>query len=317
VVGLDDAKGVQAWVYAMTGNGRAGPVAADGTFRIEGLPAEGTVDLGVNTWSSGGGSPFVNAQTKGVRIGTDDVVITLTRGVYVRGTVVDADGAPTGGFWMQASGPDGENGQGQVLADGTFTLGAVRPGTYTITVHNANGGVVVSGVKVDAPADNVRITLPRLRKVAGRVNGGGGKSVAVAVFGAKGKEQVGWAQAGGDGRFSIDVAGDGPFVVNVMADDRYGRAEGVVPGTDVEINLVVGLEISGVVEPEARGTGGTYVMAEGDGWNGGTQCEPEGTFKVKGLPPGRYTLKVFKMEAWKDPGAGVPVDAGATNVRLR
>ena len=144
-------------------------------------------------------------------------------------------------------------------------------------------------------------------------------NLAVVTQGEKGTEQVGWGQCGSDGRFSIDVTGDGPFRVNAMFDDRYGRAERVMPGTDVEISLVVGLEITGVVEAEARGASGTWITAEGDGWSGGASCDPQGAFRLRGLPAGRYTLKIYKQDASSMalPTEGTPVDAGATNVRLR
>ncbi|MFO0931927.1 MAG: carboxypeptidase regulatory-like domain-containing protein [Planctomycetota bacterium] len=319
VVGLEDAKGIQAWVYVMNG-GHSIAVGADGTFKLEGLPATGTVDLALNTWDgSGKASPFVGVTMKGVPIGSDGVVMTVTRGVHIRGVVVDQDGAPASNLQLQVTGEGGEGSGGQSDATGAFVIGAVRPGSYTLTVHRPNGGIALKDVKVEAPSDGVRLVVPRGRKVSGRVLGAGGKQVNLSVVtqGAKGTEQVGWGQCGSDGRFSIDVTGDGPFRVNAMADDRYGRADRVVPGTDVEIPLAVGLEISGVVEPEARSATGTWVMAEGDGWSGGAPCDTEGAFRVRGLPPGRYTLKVFKQEASAPPTEGTPVDAGATNVRLR
>lgn len=320
VVGLEDGRSIQAWVYTMR-EGRSASVAPDGSFRIDGLPATGTVDLTVNTWdNSGTPSPFVATALKGVPIGSDGVVLTVSRGVHVRGVVVDADGAPVANVYLQATGDGGEGTGAQTDGNGAFTLGAVRPGTYTLVVHRQNGGVAASDVKVDAPADGVRIVVPRARRVVGRVVGAGSKQVNLAVYAPTGKgpdQQVGWGQSGGDGKFALDVSGDGPFRVNAMLEDRYGRAERVVPGTDVEIALAVGLEISGVVEPESRGGQGTYVMAEGDGWQSGAPCDAEGAFRVRGLPPGRYTLKVYKQEADGKPGEGVPVDAGATNVRLR
>ncbi|MBL9087169.1 MAG: carboxypeptidase regulatory-like domain-containing protein [Planctomycetia bacterium] len=320
VVGLEDTRSVQAWVYSMR-DGRSASVAADGTFRIDGLAATGTVDLSLNTWdNSGAASPFVATPLKNVPIGSDGLVLTVSRGVHIRGVVVDADGAPVANVYLQANGEGGEGTGAQTDGTGAFTLGAVRPGTYTLIVHRQNGGVAANDVKVDAPADGVRIVVPRARRIVGRVLGTGGKQATLSVWapGAKGENrQVGWGQAGADGRFALDVSGDGPFRVNAMLEDRYGRAERAAPDTEVEIALVVGLEITGVVEPEARGAQGTYVMAEGDGWQGGAPCDAEGAFRVRGLPPGRYTLRVYKQEAGGGPGDGVPTEAGATNVRLR
>jgi len=324
IVGLDEVRGMQAWIYVQSGGGgRASAVAADGTFRVEGLPAEGPVDLGVNTWSSAGGnegSPFAPASAKGVRIGSDDVVIVLARGVYVRGVVVDADGAPAQRLHVQAQPNEGGDSVGASTgANGTFTLGAMRAGRYAVSVHGQNGTAATS-IPVDAPAENVRIVLPRTQKIAGRVVGGDGKAMGVTVFrkaGAK-RSQVGYGQTDGEGRFAVDVTGDGPFAVNVAGPERYGRADPVEPGTEVEIQVVLGLEITGTVEPEARGAAGTWILVEGDGWQAGANSNPDGTFRLRGLPPGRYVLKVFRQEASvKEPGPGTPVDAGATNVRLR
>jgi hypothetical protein len=314
LVGLDAVSGASG--YVTTSIGRGAQVDGDGAFRIVGLPAEGTVDLTANTWVGNGesGSPFAPATRTAVRIGTDDVVITLVRGVYVRGTVVDADGKPVSGGWMQAAGPTPAT--GRIQASGAFVLGAMSAGSYQVTVFGPQGNPIAGPIQLEAPADNVRIVTPRMRRIRGRVVGGViGEAYLQAVV--EGAAPVGAQVTAGTGEFALDVASDGPFLLTVQAGERYGRLEGVRPGEAVEVTLVLGLEIRGTVDSESRAATGTWVEAKAAGWTSYAEVDRDGAFTLKGLPPGRYALAVMRGENWQRGARSEAVDAGATGVRLR
>jgi hypothetical protein len=250
-----------------------------------------------------------------------DVEIRLDRGVAVRGSVVDAEGKPAPSVMIQSEASDGT--MAQADADGRWTLSGLAPGPQTLTVMSSNGRSLVTGVKVDAPSDDVRLVLPPTRKLAGRLLGSGQRNFNVQAFlasaaGAEGRN-VGSAKVEGEGRFALEVSGEGPFSIRAQSsdDDRFGRLDGARPGIDANVTLEPGLAIEGVVEGAdgVTTTATGWVIARGDAWYAYAMIGKDGSFRIRGLPPGRY-----KVNAQTENGLSSPkdeVDAGATAVRLR
>lgn len=325
IVGVEDLKSLRGWVNTDTGGGRQAQVDDEGRFTLEGLPPDGVVDLTVGVYPRNGGrggSPYLPAVLKGVAVGTTDLQVRFELGGRVRGTIVDADGQPVSGGWIMAHSPDGSGGtNARPDAQGRFTLSPLRPGKASLTYHDDRGTVRLRGETVDVPMENVRLTLPRTRKLGGRVVGLSGGTVAwlnvMAKTATGGWDGVGNVQVGGDGAFSVDVTSDGPFRIVVNAGERYARLDGVRLSTTLEIPLSMGLSIEGAVDAASLHASGTYVMANSEEWNGGAQCEKDGSFKIVGLMPGRYKLKLYANEDWKESETTVEVEAGARGVRLR
>jgi hypothetical protein len=253
-----------------------------------------------------------------------DVEIRFEAGAAIKGTLVDADGKPYTAAWVQVIGDDGMGQSGAVDTDGRFTVTGLKSGPQTLAVMARDAGrVMLSGVKVDAPSDDVRLVLPPQRKLSGRVVGPSQRGFMVYAYPAVAKEgetmQSGTAKVDAEGRFAMDVAGDGPFSLRAqsMEDDRFGRLEGVKPGVDAAIPLEDGGAIEGVVE-EADGTpisGNGWVSARGDRWTAWSQTGKDGAFRLRGLPQGRY-----KLSAQSETGrqvAAEDVDAGTRGLRLR
>jgi len=73
-----------------------------------------------------------------------------------------------------------------------------------------------------------------------------------------------------------EIPGKGPVQIKM---DRSGTVRGKVTGA---ANLEPGQEIHVSIEPEEGPTIGK--------WGGGTRCQPDGSFEIRNVPPGRYTL---------------------------
>lgn len=320
VEGLLLGDGLQAWVYA-SGQGQGGMVGPDGAFRLEGLPAEGTVDVALNIWDpSGKPSPYISPGAKKVPIGTDDLVLVVTTGAQVRGVVVTADGVPQPNVQLVAQAEGGASVWAQSGADGAFTAGPLPPGRWTLRVQGRQGGDRGAPTTVEAPADGVRVVVPTLRRLTVRLDGATGAAATVTVWSqpAEGAPaQLATGRPDGTGVVALDVGGDGPFQVRAAAGDLWARATGVLAGAEVTLSLQQGDEIEGTVERDGQTGGRTWVVATGEHWLAYAQVNQDQTFVVRGLPPGRYSLKVQGSRGATPAGEDVVVDAGARGVRLR
>lgn len=324
VEGLDDAAGVQGFLSVENGE-RHAELAADRTFRLEGLTEGATVDLVLNLWNAEGGQAFRPVRAKGVAVGTTDLVLRAERGVTISGVVVEADGRPPSAPVSVMARSDGPSAGGVMsAADGTFTVEGLAPGPHTIEVRRPGSGATAASVKADAPATGVRVVLPPTRVLSGRVLGAGGRRFSVSVRGPAGGGGRGSRLASGtvgdDGTFRLDVPGDGPFALYVQGggdESRYAIVEEVRPNVEVTVTLQEGASIGGTVDAADGGALPTpvYVGAESDRWQVSVTAEADGRFVLKGLPPGRYRLRAFAQNVPR--GEPTEADAGATGVRLR
>lgn len=321
VEGLSTADGLQAWVYVTSGQGQGGMVGPDGTFRLEGLPAEGAVDVALNVWDpSGKPSPYISPGAKKVPIGTDDLVLVVTTGAQVRGVVVTADGTPQPHVQIIAQVEGGASAWAQSGADGAFTAGPLPAGRWTLRVQGRQGGERGAPMTVDAPADGVRLVVPTLRRITVRLDGAAGAATVVTVWTqpAEGAPtQLATGRPDASGVAALDVGGDGPFQVRAVAGELWARANGVLPGTEVTLTMQQGYEIEGVVERDGQAGGRIWVAANGEQWSAFAQVNPDNTFTFRGLPPGRFTLRVQGSRGAIPAGEDVVVDTGARGVRLR
>lgn len=321
VLGPDGAPRSNVNVQVMSGSRGYAQAAADGTFRIEGLPEEGLVDLSAIPWGPSGEQNLRQARIKGVPIGTEDVVIRLEVGVSISGVVLDADGKPAEDIDVNAQGEDMNSSIAQLGAEGRFELKGLGPQAYTLTVTRRNTGVSLGApVRVEAPATNVRLNLAARAKIHGRIEAQRtqGFSVWVMPSSADDVPPVATGRIGADSTFTLDVPGDGSYTVRVfkMDDDRFAQVKEVRPGADLLVKLETGLSIEGVVEDGSGKTlAGVWIGASAPGWSTSAQSGTDGTFRVRGLPRGKYTLTL----SWVDTMYKVPEpeEAGATGQRVK
>ncbi len=116
--------------------GRGAPVSEEGTVRIGGL-WPGDYVLAIYGDDGGFVSDYLRdadgAETSVVVDGESTLEVALPREAGWNGRVVDEDGAPVYGAYVLAVDPDTEIPRGtSSRADGTFSLGGLRGGAYTL-----------------------------------------------------------------------------------------------------------------------------------------------------------------------------------------
>jgi hypothetical protein len=266
-------------------------------------------------------------QRDGVAPGTTNLTIRMEAGLSIAGQIVDVDGKPFTAAWINAS-PEGDGkgapmmqgGYSQVQSDGTFRLDGLRPGTYRINVQRQDGGASPEPVRATAPTTGLRIQMPRGERIGGRLSGSGDLAGFQVMAFPDGNPNSSWRHviASSDGSFTLEGIGSGTFTVMARKDseDRYGYATGVAPGTtNLSLELQRGSSIEGVVEsddtvkPER-----TFVNLVGASWRSWARPAADGSFVLRGLPPGRYHLTVHGENATAEEK---DVAAGTTGVRLR
>ena len=159
------------------GGGNAGP---DGRFQIEVEP--GDYMLGANFRDS----DYGQAETE-VRIGDSglsDLRLALPKAVGIAGTVADAAGRGVSGIELRAVPPDDRGAaypwsSSQSLADGSFRVTGLNPGTYTLVAQSDVGTFAVRP-GVATGAKNVGLVLQPGGRVAVTVEGPDGQPVAGA-----------------------------------------------------------------------------------------------------------------------------------------
>jgi len=128
----------------------------DGSFVADGLgPFAFDVEAG------GGRSGFLGVLREGVKVDTADVVLEVTEGVEVTGTLVDDAGAPSAATSLQAD--DGVRRAAmrpyvQVGPDGGFRFRGLKAGPVRFTVRVGEAWVDVG--TATAPATGVKLTRP-------------------------------------------------------------------------------------------------------------------------------------------------------------
>ncbi len=139
--------------------GRYGIAYTDetGAFRIGALgPHRFTLRAG------GGGAGYVGTRAaEGVAAGAADVVLTVKRGVPVRGTVADAEGRPVLtvlSLWA-SGGPATGLSWWTTVSEGSFVFAGLPAGE--IALHTYSGGKYVALGRFDTREGEWRVVLPR------------------------------------------------------------------------------------------------------------------------------------------------------------
>jgi hypothetical protein len=292
----------------------------DGTFVLEHVPA-GRVNLNILSGMGARGGA-ATMRTVEVRDGETTTLDVVDREILLSGRVTRS-GAPAAGLKIDAMSPKGfaffggmqqgappaaASGPQRMTAttreDGSYEMFVDEPGTYNLNASEgrvrlpnrqvevpdadahvfdmAFDGVAVSGIVVDKETD---APLP------------------YANLSARPKEKdKGWTGglAGADGRFQLEVE-QGDYTLSAGArDGGYGNAElavsvGAGGLADLKLALPKGLSIGGkVTDALGRPAAGVNVRAipsasplSGGAWG---QTLPDGSFELKGLKEGTYTV---------------------------
>jgi len=309
------AKQAQDWMANMRLRTTTG---ADGHFVVKGLPEEAFFN--VSAGGNGADQPYITDVIKDVASGTKTVELKLRKGALIEGEIVAHDGGAIGNGWIHATPVDPKAGlnSANVHLNGrsnTFKLGPLAPGRYRLQVQLHGGShAAPAPIEVDAPSTGVRIELGKTTAIEGSLMGDDVKGFTVQ-YGAKGQFQSTRVNTDGSWRITNAKYATGTLFAFRKGDERYAQLDNVTADQGPHsLSLQFGETISGTVDGYAgEGRKPTiYCMTNGR-WVQGS-VEKDGTFRITGLPPGRYTV-----QGWVQGGAipAVPdVEAGTAGLTL-
>lgn len=294
-----------------------------------------------------------------VRMGEDhratDIQMTKTTTVRVRGRVA---GAPQGKVLMAMLVRKGSPAAGQMpggvgivqQTDGTFELRNVTPGSYVLTVNSPTE--MMTSIAAPVPLE---VADSHIEGIELRVGGGGTLSGRITISPDKPAKAnnpslaIEWVDfslpnppavtAGDDGKFTVKgvFAGQYRLRVEEIPDDAYVKSvklggqevdeAGVELGGGGELEIAVsrtGAQVEGLVlGPEDKPMAGAVVAfipeSTRDSHYRSATADHDGTFRVKGVPPGKYKIMAWEdiePGAYRDPEFVKPFDGQAQTLAL-
>lgn len=312
-------RNTERWVNAYSGS--------DGRFRFVGLTQGATYAVRARPWERDvGRSDLMHAYVRDVRPGREDIVLRLQVGVFLEGVVLTPDGSPGVGHRVTAFAEGESAGSGPATTDekGAFRIGPFAPGVSVVVSGHPKAKTEDAATLrgVTAPASGLTLRLTSSRVHHGRVEGEKLQGFQWAWTSSSDPHgSLGPVEP--DGSFVLNrLPGEGTVTVYVYArtDDRYALAAGVkTSGDPLLLSLVEGHSVKGTVEESLRKGLGPMIVIRAESVSHGffkqAYAAKDGTFCVRGLPPGRYVLHVLDMEAKEI--ATAEVEAGADDVVLR
>ena len=257
-------------------------------------------------------------------------ILRLEKGLSVGGHVVDDKDKGVPNVTLTVGSSTATTGE-----DGAFEIVGLKEGPVTIGVGRVKGYAQHAPVKSETGVNDLVIALDAGLSIKGVVITPDGKPPQHGWVNANWKKS-GSTPAGNangqmqNGKFTISGIPEGVLVtVRVQTWGGNGGTayppvviNDVRPGTDdLEVRLGEGVEVSGVVvdaDGEPWNEGWVYVQAvEGQNRSpmGYTKPDAEGRFTIKGVPPGKYDVRLHMQGGGKiEP---VRVEAPATGVRVQ
>jgi protocatechuate 3,4-dioxygenase beta subunit len=286
--------------YVVSETGSPAQPAADGGFRLEGVP------VGVSRVTAF--VPSSNKQrTAQVELKDLDTPVSVdldfSAGITLRGSV-RRGGRPATSMDVQAQPAGQGTGAGTVTdQDGQFEFKGLDPGEFVVSALDDQGRTLVSQ-RVTATSDaRVDLVVPG-GSLAGRVtDASSGSPVAEAAVRATRQGEGGQEQASStdeSGSFAFHELADGAFVVRA-------EAPGYSPGeVQASVSMGHGRDLSVALRPEqhltliVRDADGSvpnqvFLTPMRDGQVSDTiwaHCDREGRAVITTLAPGVYTLRV-------------------------
>lgn len=221
----------------------------------------------------------------------------LTRGAVLTGSVLAPDGSGLGGVRVIP-----ERGASTVSAnDGRYLIAGLSIGTQRIVASHADYGRLVQEVDVDASGRTLDLRFPDGLAIRGRVVDEDGRGVAEADVGlfnvSTGSAKRHTATSEPSGFFGFPHVPFGSYQMLTRRDGYRDSEQSIrvteTPIDGLEVILARGATISGLVRGlEAEELARVEVAAWKDeefsrpGW-----VEPDGTYEISGLGPGRWTVK--------------------------
>ncbi|HUF17837.1 MAG TPA: carboxypeptidase-like regulatory domain-containing protein, partial [Thermoanaerobaculia bacterium] len=271
---------------------------ADGEYVIEGLAA-GERTLRFNKQGYVPEQKAVNISGKEARVD-----VRLSRGLEVRGTVVDASGRPVAEASVMAQAP-GAGARASSDTNGAFTIEGLTAGRYSITATKTGlASEVLRDVDI-ATTGHLRLVLDVGGTIYGRVSGHDETLASSIIVRASSREGNAQSSIDTSGNFRIEGAPLG--TVTVVAASRGSNSGSkqveVSSGQSYQVDLEFrsDIVISGRVTKGGGAAGLSYVtFLPSDARlqsRGSAPTDADGFYSVSGLEPGDYNVNVMDQSS--------------------
>jgi uncharacterized surface anchored protein len=294
---------------------------AEGTFRLDYLPP-GYCEIRAEA------PGLVEQTTSRVLVAADQtasgIKLVLIPGGSISGRVTEKDGTtPMGGKWVTASGiPSHRPGLARTSEDGTYRIGYLSPGEYTVAV-NIPQYAVTSRTQVTVAAGqetrDVNLSLVRAGMISGTATENDGVTpipgVLIRVQEPNGATSS--ALSAQDGTYQLRGLVPGEYEVTAEAAGHTRTSKvgvDVIPGKEtgnVDFALANGAGIAGrVVRAGGSPKKGATVVASTEGERAGQAVTREdGSYLLDALAAGTYKVEVLGAD---DTIAGIVLAEGKT-----
>ncbi len=296
------AGAVLQWSGKTGGQASRSVSGADGWFVLQRIPP-GEAGM-LSAWPTpAAGLPYLPASQSSVRAGAQGVELRLTAGVYIEGTIAGPAGEALASAQLMCRRTDAGQGpstSASITGQTAFRLGPLAPGRYHITTIVVGDYVAPGALEVTAPAKGVSIVVPKGKKIYGTLTGADGLE----------NFNIGYTRMTPDGPSTLggNVTAGGAFVVLLRQDDLgtlyfndrrggdlYALVENARPSeTPLLLRLQRGVSIAGRFEDYREGDDGYVYVQAPSGLNVNARVKADGTFLVRGLPPGTYDMHGFQ-----------------------
>lgn len=256
----------------------------------------------------------------------DDLLFELQPAAIVSGTLLDDHGRPFDDAQVSVRSEQYSSGT-RVDPSGGFRFTGLPPGSYELTAESKESPSTIAAKHYELGAGesvtDVALVLPRGATVSGTLTDQNGEGIEGAVISAVG-QQTREAKSLAAGMFSIDGLADDTYAFKAKLEDGgvlntpdgtndvLASREIVAADSPVSIELKAEratATISGEVMDDDGPVGDAYVVATRESAGGGEMLavnqiwnrqpaltEPDGSFTLRGLPEGEYTLRAFRQD---------------------
>jgi hypothetical protein len=243
----------------------------------------------------------------------------VEKGAGVRVAVVDSRGKGVSRATVDASSTGGveeASGAGTLLADGTFRIRGLKPGSYRVSARGDEGGVADKEVNIsEGPEPRVELALSATGTIVGMVSDEAEHGVPAVRLAAKGPT-VGVATSAEDGSFRFTDLPPGEYIVSTVQ-RRATPKDPPVPQPSVrasvatsataKVRLVIarpaGMIAGQVQDSDAQPVTDAFVEVAGvsgrfPGAYGAAATpvvtDTDGRFRIEGLAAGAYRVRAYR-----------------------
>jgi carboxypeptidase family protein len=286
---------------------------ADGSFTLRGLPPGESRLI-----ASARG--HLQKTTELVLVPGEDtsaIEVVLQSGLRIEGRVLNAQGEPVPGAFVQ---PRGASGTTTDVA-GQYRLEGLPAGAVRLSAWHQLGQEEIQLV-LQPPGAQADITLPQGATIDGRIldsQGSANPGVRIELSGSHGAGLRAVATSGQDGGFQFDSVGPGHYELRMRKEGFARRRQTLEVGTDPIHDLVLVLNEGGIIVGQLRGLAdgeifATRVSAQHEDVTLEGEVTADGTYRILNVEPGSYQVSVTTEE--RNAHGVVEVPASGREARL-